>query len=70
MTGDEVRAVLDRHPELWAGVPDHLDEVIRIAGRILQLEQHAPQPLAWAGLPDSERARAFDTAYPPTEQAA
>ena len=65
MTEDDLRGVLARYPELHAGVHDHLDEVVRIAARILETEQRPPQPLPWAGLPDLERARHFDATYPP-----
>jgi hypothetical protein len=70
MTDEEVRAVLDCYRELWAGVPDHIDEVVRIAGSIVQLEQQPHRRVAWAGLPDVDRAQAFDAAYPRARQAA
>ncbi len=57
--------MLDRYPELEAGLPEHLDEVLRIAARCLEAEQRPPRPPApWAGLSDVERAAAFDAAYP------
>jgi hypothetical protein len=31
-------AVLDRYPELKAGLPDHVDELLRIAQRIVAME--------------------------------
>ena len=65
MTRDALRAVLTRYPELQAGLPDHIDELVRIAARILEAEsQPAPAPVPWAGLDDVERARAFDSLYP------
>ncbi len=39
---DELGEVLARYPELRAGLPDHADEVVRIASRILQLEASPP----------------------------
>lgn len=63
MNARDLRTVLDRYPELKAGVPEHLDEVIRIAARILKAEP--TEPIPWAGLPDDERTRAFDATYPP-----
>jgi hypothetical protein len=43
MTAAELRAVLDRYPELRSGLPEHINAVVRIAGRILDSEQHSPQ---------------------------
>jgi hypothetical protein len=62
----DLRAVIARYPELRSGLVDHLDEVVRIATRIVEAEQRpAPEPVPWAGLTDLERRRAFHAAYPP-----
>ena len=66
MNAHELRAVLDRYPELAEGLPEHLGELVRIARRILAHEP-AP-PLPWSGLPDAARAHAFDAAYPPADR--
>jgi hypothetical protein len=34
----EFAAVLERYPELQAGLPEHVDELFRIAERIVELE--------------------------------
>jgi hypothetical protein len=39
MTRAELRAVLDRYPELRSGLPQHIDDVVRIAARILEVER-------------------------------
>jgi hypothetical protein len=44
VTGDEVQSVLDRYPELAAGLPEHADEVVRIAARIVAMEANPPGP--------------------------
>jgi hypothetical protein len=36
--------VLERYPELQAGLTEHADEVARIAARILELEANPPVP--------------------------
>jgi hypothetical protein len=65
LTESEFSNVLQRVPELQAGLADHFDEVLRIATRILETERRDPPPtLPWAGLPDGERAIAFDARYP------
>jgi hypothetical protein len=66
VTGREFRDVLARYPELGAGLADHLDEVMRIARRILKLEAHPRRTHWWVGKdkPPVERARLFDELYP------
>lgn len=46
MTADELQAVLDRYPELGAGLLEHGEEVKRIAQRI-----HDYQPVRGPDLP-------------------
>jgi hypothetical protein len=57
MSGDEFRAVLARYPELMAGLPKHLDEVVRIAARSLELENNPPRrpPVLPPDAPEWER---------------
>jgi hypothetical protein len=43
MDMSELAAVLERYPELQAGLPDHLDELTRIAARILEFEARPVQ---------------------------
>jgi hypothetical protein len=52
-----VRGVLARYPELAAGLPEHADEVVRLAGRILVLEANPSRPpILPADAPAWERA--------------
>jgi hypothetical protein len=44
VTEDDLRDVLNRHLELRSGLPEHVDEVIRLAARILDAERHPPSP--------------------------
>ncbi len=53
MTGEEFADVLARHPELRAGLPEHADEVARIASRIIFMEANPPTA---PDLPDSAPA--------------
>lgn len=67
MNPAEFLGVLDRYPDLLAGLPEHLGEVVRIARRILDIEA-SPDEVDWwvgKGLPDVERARLFDELHPP-----
>jgi hypothetical protein len=64
VTKNDLDRLLARYPQLRAGLPDHLHEVIRIAARILAAEHDPPQPCPWGELEDVERARRFDAAYP------
>ena len=43
MDTSELLAVLERYPELKAGFPDHLDELFRIAKRIVVMERTPPR---------------------------
>ena len=56
MTADQLRDVLTRYPDLRAGVTHHMDEIVRIAARILEGERRPRERLPWAGLSDLERA--------------
>lgn len=57
MNSHEFRSVVDRYPELKAGLTDHFDEVVRIANRIIEAEKHLVQPPDLPGdAPGWERA--------------
>jgi hypothetical protein len=40
----ELLDVLHRYPAMSAGLPEHADEVVRIAARIIALEANPPGP--------------------------
>jgi hypothetical protein len=44
VTGEEFLDVLNRYPELRAGLAAHADKVVRIARRVLVAEQVWPRP--------------------------
>jgi hypothetical protein len=57
MDGSELLAVLERYPELQAGLPGHLDELVRITERIVEMEKRPFRiPELPAGAPEWERA--------------
>jgi hypothetical protein len=58
MTAADFRAVLERHPFLKDGLVDHRDEVLRLAERILAMEN---TPDVVPVLPDS--APEWEKAY-------
>jgi hypothetical protein len=45
LSDSQLGDVLGRYPELAAGVPAHLDEVLRIAVRVLEAEAAQPRPV-------------------------
>lgn len=49
MDTSELMAVLERYPEFLAGLPDHVDELVRIAERIVATEN---EPVVVPALPD------------------
>ena len=49
MDTSELMAVLERYPELLAGLPDHVDELVRIAERIVATENEPVVVPASAG---------------------
>jgi hypothetical protein len=44
LSSADLRDVLARYPELAVGIPDHLDEVVRLATCILRLEANPSRP--------------------------
>jgi hypothetical protein len=57
VTRDELLDVLGRHPELAAGLAGHAGEVVRIAGRVRELEANPSRPPRLPGdAPEWERA--------------